>query len=449
MTMTPTDITTASNGPVYEGRELSERLRSEVAQQLVADAQYREELGKPPRSATERRAVGERLLSEVMERHTARLLAQGTSALDPAVERRVLRAAHDALFGLGRLQALLDDADVENIDANGCDAVFVRYADGRKEQAAPIAASDGELVELIRTIAARGGSEERRFDRAVPRLNVQLPDGSRMFAVMAVSGRVSLSIRRHRYPRATLPQLRGLGVFDVELEDLLRALVLARKNIIVAGGTNMGKTTLLRALASEIPARERLVTIEDTYELGLHEDGLHPDVVPMQAREANIEGEGAIEQAELVRWGLRMAPDRVIVGEIRGAEVVPMCNAMSQGNDGSLSTIHASSSRGVFTKLAAYAVQAPERLSLEATNLLVASAVHFVVHLTRDTAGRRAVSSIREIVDADGGQLVSNEIYRPGPDRRAVAGAPLRASTLEDLAEVGYRRPQAVGGWGL
>ncbi|MCX4750571.1 ATPase, T2SS/T4P/T4SS family [Kitasatospora sp. NBC_01287] len=427
--------------------ELSEVLRAEVARLLVADAQEREDVGAPARSATERRSLGERLLGEALERHTARLLALGRPALDAEAERRVVRAAHGSLFGLGGLQELLEDASVENIDANGCDAVFVRYADGRKERVGPIASSDGELVELIRTIAARGGSEERRFDRAVPRLNVQLPDGSRMFAVMAVSGRVSLSIRRHRYPRATLPELRRLGVFDAEPESLLRALVLARKNIIVAGGTNVGKTTLLRALASEIPSIERLVTIEDTFELGLHLDGLHPDVVPMQAREANIEGEGAIDQAELVRWGLRMAPDRVIVGEIRGAEVVPMCNAMSQGNDGSLSTIHASSSRGVFTKLAAYAVQAPERLSLEATNLLVASAVHFVIHLARDTAGRRVLSSVREIVDADGGQLVSNEVYRPGPDRRAVAAVPLRATTVEDLVAVGFRVPDMVGGW--
>ncbi|WP_083977340.1 CpaF family protein [Kitasatospora azatica] len=449
MTTTPQHIPAmvAGHGSASGAGELSEALRAEVAQLLVAEAQRREDAGLRPMSGHERRAVGERLLSEAMDRHTARLLGQARQALDTDAETRTLRAAHDALFGLGGLQGLLDDEGVENIDANGCDAVFVRYADGRKEQVAPIATSDGELVELIRTVAARGGAEERRFDRALPRLNVQLPDGSRMFAVMAVSGRVSLSIRRHRYPRATLPQLRRLGAFDAELEALLRALVLARKNVIVAGGTNVGKTTLLRALASEIPAAERLVTIEDTFELGLHLDGLHPDVVPMQAREANIEGEGAIDQAELVRWGLRMAPDRVIVGEIRGAEVVPMCNAMSQGNDGSLSTIHASTSRGVFTKLAAYAVQAPERLSLEATNLLVASAVHFVIHLTRDTAGRRAVSSIREIIDAHGGQLISNEVYRPGPDRRAQPAAPLRTSTLEDLTAVGYQPPALTGGW--
>ncbi|MGE7433995.1 CpaF family protein [Kitasatospora sp. NPDC001175] len=427
--------------------ELVDALRAEVGQLLVAHTQEAETSGQAPLSGRQRRALGERLISEALERYTQRLLSTGLPAFDPLIEQRAVRTVHDALFGLGGLQRLLDDPNVENIDVNGCDRVFVRYADGRKEQAPPIASSDSELVELIRTVAARGGAEERRFDRAVPRLNVQLPDGSRMFAVMAVSDRVSLSIRRHRYPRATLPQLRGLGVFDREVESLLRALVQARKNIIVAGGTNMGKTTLLRALASEISPAERLVTIEDTYELGLHQDGLHGDVVPMQAREANIEGEGAIDQAELVRWGLRMAPDRVIVGEIRGAEVVPMCNAMSQGNDGSLSTIHASTSRGVFTKLAAYAVQAPERLSLEATNLLVASAVHFVIHLARDTEGRRAVSSIREIIGADGAQLISNEVFRPGPARRAVYATPLRTETLADLEAVGYCPGPADGEW--
>ncbi|GAA1994233.1 CpaF family protein [Kitasatospora viridis] len=428
-------------------RELAEALRLEVSRLLLDQYRRLEETGGVPLSPQQHRAMGERLLAEELERRIEqRLLLGAPTSLDKAAEARAMRAAHHALFGLGGLQGLLEDPEIENVFANGCDQVFVRYADGHKEQVGPIAASDAELAELVRSIASRGGTEERRFDRAVPRLNMQLPDGSRLFAVMAVSERVSLSIRRHRYPRASLPELRALGMFDAELENLLRAFVLARKNLIVAGGTNMGKTTLLRALASEIPATERLVTIEDTYELGLHLDGLHPDVVPMQAREANIEGEGEVSQAELVRWGLRMAPDRVIVGEVRGAEVVPMCTAMSQGNDGSLSTIHASSSRGVFTKLAAYAVQAPERLGLEATNLLVASAVHFVIHLARDASGRRAVSSIREVVGADGDQLISNEVYRPGPDRRAVYATPLRSETLAELELTGYQ-PTSHGGW--
>jgi Flp pilus assembly CpaF family ATPase len=134
----------------------------------------------------------------------------------------------------------------------------------------------------------------------------------------------------------------------------------------------------------------------------------------------------------------------VIVGEIRGPEVVPMCNAMSQGNDGSMATLHASSSRIAFTRLAAYAAQGPERLPLEATNLLIASAVHFVVHLGESLDKKRVVSSIREVVDADERQIVSNEVYRPGHDRRAVAAAPLRSETLEDLLDAGYE-PDPVG----
>jgi pilus assembly protein CpaF len=210
---------------------------------------------------------------------------------------------------------------------------------------------------------------------------------------------------------------------------------------LITGGTGAGKTTLLRALASEMDPLERIVTIEDAFELGLdHDPDIHADVTAFQAREANVEGAGAISQAELVRWGLRMSPDRVIVGEIRGPEVIPMCNAMSQGNDGSMATLHASSSRIAFTRLASYAAQGVERLPLEATNLLVASAVHFVVHLARAEDRRtRVVSSIREVVGADGPQVVSNEVYRPSPDRRArpVAGA-LRSDTLNDLADVGF-----------
>ncbi len=413
-------------------------MREQVAGRMAAYAQAREEAGLPAESPDQRRQVVRRLLAEEFNAQAAAQLAAGQPALDAATEQRVEQAVLDALFGLGPLEVLLADDRVENIAVNGADIVWVRYADGTKRRVAPLAASDAELVEAVRQIAARAGLEERRFDRAVPRLNICLPDGSRLFAVMAVTGRVSLSVRRHRFRAATLTDLVRLGVCDEPMADFLAALVRARRNVIVAGGTNTGKTTVLRALASAIAPVERLVTIEDTFELGLDADPVaHPDVVAMQAREANIEGEGAIDQAELVRWGLRMSPDRVIVGEIRGAEVVPMCNAMSQGNDGSLSTIHASTSRGVFTKLAAYAAQAPERLSLEATNLLVASAVHFVVHLAWDAEGRRVIDSVREIVDADGPQVISNEVYKPGPDSRAVPATPVRSETLADLLAAG------------
>lgn len=420
--------------------ELRERLRRELSVRLAEKIRADEEEGLPPMSEGERRALADKILADVAEEHTQAMLTAGRSVVTPAVEQMVIASVRDEVFGLAGLEPLLKDPQIENINVNG-DRVFVRYADGRRERLPPVVASDNELVDLIRELAARSGVEERRFDRASPGVNFQLPGGVRAFAVTAVTARPSLSIRRHRFQHATLAQLRANGTVDSGLEALLAAMVRARKNILVTGGTAIGKTTMLRALAAEIPPWERLITVEDVFELGLDADAqAHPDVVAMQAREANIEGQGAVSQAELVRWALRMSPDRVIVGEVRGPEVIPMCNAMSQGNDGSMGTLHSSTSRGAFTKLAAYAVQGAERLPLEATNLLVASALDFVVHLDkpRGEPARRAVSSVREVVDADERQIVSNEVLRPGPDMRAVPGVPLRTETVEDLAAVGF-----------
>jgi pilus assembly protein CpaF len=423
-------------------RELVAAVRREVADRLTSrtdDAQdgFEDGTGIGRTGLTGGREAGWALIGEVLDRRAREAMRTGGVVLSPDAEERIARTVFDALFGLGGFSPLLADESIENIDANGCDVVWVRYADGTRAQVGPVADSDAELVDLIRILAARSGAEERRFDRGVPSLSVPLPDGSRLFAVMAVSRRPSVSIRRHRYPRTTLEELRRLGTVDAGLADFFTAAVLARKNILVAGGTNTGKTTLLRGLASAIPAEERLVTIEDAFELGLDRDGVHPNVVAMQAREPNIEGAGEVTQSDLVRWALRMSPDRVIVGEIRGAEVIPMANAMSQGNDGSMATIHASDSRGVFTRLASYAVQAPERLPLEATNLLIANAVDFIVHLSWSD-GVRVVSSIREVIDADGPMVVSNEIFRPDPTLRAVPGAALRPQTLDDLVDAGY-----------
>ena len=418
-------------------RELVRLVRDEVAELLAKRADTPDVGGAASGDEPGLTQTGWTLIGDVLNRRAAAAMGAGTQPLNREVEEQLARAVFDELFGYGGFSPLLRNPDVENIDAIGCDRVWVRLFDGTRRQVGPVAGSDAELVDLVRKIATRTGEQERRFDRGVPRLSVQLPDGSRLFAVMAVSRRPSVSIRRHRYPTTTLRELQRLGTVDAGLREFLGALVRARKNILVAGGTNLGKTTMLRALAAEIPPHERLVTIEDAYELGLDRDeDRHPNVVALQAREPNIEGEGEITQAELVKWALRMSPDRVIVGEIRGPEVIPMCNAMSQGNDGSMATIHASDSRGVFTKLASYAVQAAERLPLEATNLLVANAVDVVVHLAwaRDV---RVVSSLREVVDAEGTMVTSNEVYRPGRDGRAVPGVPVRAELLEDLVQVG------------
>ena len=431
-------------------RALVARCRTEVTEALTARARADEGTGRPRLPEEDQRAFGRALIAEVLDRAAADALAQGAQVLSPLQEQAVAKAAMDAVFGLAGFQPLVDDDSIENINVNGAERVFVRYADGRREQLAPVAESDAELVELVRTLAARAGLGERRFDLGCPRLSLQLPDGSRLFAVMAVTGRPAVSIRRHRFAKLTCDDLVGLGTIDLALREMLGAAVRARKNILVVGGTGSGKTTTLRALCAEIPPAERLVTIEDSLELALDRDAdAHPDVVAMEAREPNVEGEGEITQAELVRWALRMSPDRVLVGEIRGAEVVPMCNAMSQGNDGSMATLHASSSQAAFAKLAAYAIQAPEHLSMEATALLVATAVDLVVHLGADAAGRRVVSSVREVIDAEGPMVISNEVFRPGPDARAVPGAPLRAETTEALAAAGFDAGllERRGGW--
>jgi pilus assembly protein CpaF len=427
-----------------------EALRSRVLAGLSERQRADHLAGRSPLRGTDEQALGRQFIADALDADATEALAAGRPVRPPKEDDALAQAVFDSLFRLDRLQRLLDDPSVENINANGCDHVWVRYADGRRERVEAIASSDEELVELLRNVGARLGIGERRFDLGSPRLSLQLPDGSRLFAVMAVAARPCVSIRRHRYLKVTGDDLVGMGTLDTALRELLRSLMLARKSCIICGGTGAGKTTLLRAMAADIPPWERLVTIEDSLELGLDRyPELHPDAVALEAREPNLEGEGAISLAELVRWALRLSPDRVIVGEARGEEVLALLNAMSQGTDGSMATLHASSSKGAFSKLATYAVQAPERLPLEATNLLVANAVHFVIYMAQDPTGKRFVSSVREVVDADGPMVVSNEVFRPGPDGRAVPGVALRAGTLDELVEVGFDPGlfEQAGGW--
>jgi Flp pilus assembly CpaF family ATPase len=302
-----------------------------------------------------------------------------------------------------------------------------------------VAASDEELIELIRTIAGRSGQDERQFSRGEPIVDVQLPDGSRMNAVAWVSDRPNISIRVHRYPTVSMATMVELGVVDEPLAKFLSAAVRARLNILVAGGPGTGKTTLLRALASQIPAEESLITIEDNRELNLGADeDLHPQVKSWQSRPGNVEDEGEISLSSLCRAALRQAPDRVIVGEVRGEEVVQMFKAMSQGSDGSMATIHASDSQEVFVKLASYAAEGPNGLRLAEANLYAASAINLIVQLDyAEDRTTRVVSSVREVTGADGEQLVTNEVYTPGEQGRGVATGALTDKLSRRLENVG------------
>lgn len=324
------------------------------------------------------------LIGQVLEEFARGEITSGRRPPNAEEEEALAAGVHAALFGVGRLQPLLEDPEIENIDINGCDRVFIGYADGHEVMGEPVAESDEELVELIQILAAYSGLSSRPFDTANPQLDLRLPDGSRLSAVMDVTVRPSLSIRRARLGKVFLSDLVGNGTLTPETGLFFRAAVRARKNIMIAGATNAGKTTLLRAVANEIPIEERLITVERALELGLDAfPELHPNCVAFEQRLANSEGQGAISMAELVRRSLRMNPSRVIVGEVLGDEIVTMLNAMTQGNDGSLSTIHANSSMEVFNRIATYAIQAEERLPVEATHMLIAGAIDFVVFIEK------------------------------------------------------------------
>lgn len=396
------------------------------------------------------RSYADMLINQALDAHAQHRLRDGIDPLSIATEQAIVQAVHDRLFGLGRLQRMLDDTEISDIAINGCDRVFITYRDGRRERGAPVADDDAELVDLIRLAAARMGRTERRFDAADPELSMQLPDGSRLHAIRDVSGRPSVSIRRHRFELSHLGQLVAQRMLSTALAGLLTSMVRARKNIVVCGATGAGKTTLLRALVNEIPPTERLVTVEDSLELNIDRfDALHPDVVTLEARQPNVEGRGGIELEQLVRMGLRMNPDRVLVGEVRGPELVPMLLAMTQGRDGSMCTMHAASARHVFDRALMYGLLPPYELPVEASAHLFASAVDFVIFVGDERAGaaarRRTVATVLEVVGVDGRTIAANEVCAAGADGLAqvAVGMPLRAETRADLERAGLRRELA------
>jgi len=392
-------------------------------------------------SDDDRRMYARNLINRAISGENELRLSQGYEPLSQSEVTELSTGVANRMFGLGRLQTHIDNPSVTDIHVNGHDNVKLRWRDGRITSEAPVAESDEDLVEMIRG-QARRPRHEHHWDPASPVLDLQLPSGDRLNAVAWVSTRPSISIRRHDFALSRLKELIDLGTINDALHQLLGAMVRARFNILVAGGTGAGKTTLLRCLINEIPADERLVTIEDSLEVGVERYAdLHPNTVEMEARDANIEGSGEVSVHDLVRAGLRMGPDRVIVGEIRGAEVVPMLLAMSQGNDGSMSTIHADSTAGVFSRLQTYMAMAPERFDTRTANLMVANAVDVIVHIARRRGdGRRVLTSVRDVTGADGDLVTSNEVFAPDPQQQATPSWRFEDATLHRLEEAGFDR---------
>lgn len=398
-----------------------------------------------------RRAVARELIGEALAAHAAAEVSAGRPPLTPGEDEAVTAAVLAHMFGAGpTLEAYLADAGIEQIDINGPDVVWLTYADGARERAQPVAASNEELNELVRALAARSAGGERRFDAARPWVDFTLPGGARVSALREVAGATCVSIRRSRVPDLTLGDEVAAGILSAELADFLNVAIRAGCPMLVSGVPRAGKTSMLRALAACLDPTVRIITIEDTFELGLHRLERHPNCAAWQGRPANTEGQGEVSMAKLVERSLRHNPDVIIVGETLGDEIVPLLKAMCQTR-GALTSLHATSSAEALNRIIGYAAAAPERLSAEATTMLMAGALRLVVHMhfrTRpDGTEERFVSSVREVVGTDGARLVTNEVWRPGAGGRAVAAAPVSADTaarLDNSAPALTRRSAAA-----
>ena len=399
---------------------------------------HRDEVS-PPSSVEEKEIAREAAVQYLRSRSSAN--AWGLHD-DISYDEALVDEAIAHVLGMGKLQPLLENPDISDIHVRGDRPVWLKMRSGERREHPPIVSSDAELVELIRRIAARMGHREQRFDPAHPELNLQMKDGSRIFATMEISRHPTLVIRRHRFEYSSLGELVAQKMMSPSTAQFLAAAVRSRCNVVIAGGTGTGKTTLLRALINEVPRTERIVTIEDAFEIGLeHFEAAHPDHDSLQARPANTEGLGEVSMADLARMALRMDPDRVIVGEVRGAEAFPMLLAMSQGNNGSMCTIHADSARTVFPKLLAYVSLAELSLPAEAINLLISTALHLVVHI-QIIDGVRQIVSIHEVVDADGLSISSNEIFSHLTPHNSFVT--LRTDTAMSLEANGFQRPREL-----
>ena len=390
------------------------------------------------------------VIADVISAHAEERLGRGERPLDALQDAEISEAIYARMFGAGRLQKLLDDDSIENIDINGCDDVWVTRTDGKSMLVEPVADSDEELIELVQTLGSYAGLSSRPFDSANPELDLRLPDGSRLSALMSVTDRPAVSVRRHRFKQVEFSDLIANDTLSEEVAHFLTAAVKARFNIVVAGSMNAGKTTLLRALAAEIGPEERLVTVENALELGLKADvKRHPNCVELETRPPNSEGHGEITLQQLLRRSLRMNATRVIVGEVLGPEIVTMLNAMTQGNDGSLSTIHSRSARDVFGRIATYAQQA-HSLPRDVVHEMIAGAVDFVVYVSQDrVTGHRTVQTILEVNGFDAAAGVgASEIFAADAKGNAVRAEDIAITRAAELAAGGWKPLRSVEGWG-
>jgi pilus assembly protein CpaF len=364
-----------------------------------------------------------------LEQEVRALVEREAGALPEADRAALIERVVVLATGLGPLEPLLGDPSVDEVMVNGPRAVYVERR-GLLERVGVEFAGDSELMHAIERILAPLG---RRVDEASPLCDARLPDGSRVNVVippLSLSG-ACLTVRRFRREGFSLRELVGNGTLPAALAELLAVSVAARASILVSGGTGSGKTTTLNALSGAIPGEERIVTIEDAAELRLRQR----HVVRLEARPANLEGRGEVTIRQLVRNALRMRPDRIVVGEVRGAEALDMLQALNTGHDGSLTTVHANSPEDALRRVETLALMAGVGLPHEAVREQAASAIDLIVHQARLPDGSRAVQSVTEVVRAAGGAGV-RDLYRRGGEPRAPGPGRL-AQRIERLRREG------------
>ncbi|MGW5434116.1 CpaF family protein [Streptomyces sp. NPDC004059] len=433
------------------------RVAREVASQV---AKQREELLKT-KPAMDRAGEEQRCLNWIAE---AVAVWSDARAMTPQEDEALRRAVYDLLFRAGRLQPYLDDERVEDIIIQGPHEVWLDYGDGERRRVGPVADSEEELLELLRELARGSGHSERTISTASPTLALSLQDGSRLQAVTGLGPMTYAVIRRHRVSQAALDDLVRLGTIDAVLREFLGAAVRAEKNIMIAGKQKAGKTTLMRAMLKEFDPECRFATIQTEDELFCHADGYHKQVVSLVGRESNGEkdpagrGAGEVTLLDLMHPALRMSLERIVVGEVRGPEVVAMMQALTNGSGGNLCTIHARRPDIVFDRIAELYALAQPNLSEQLAYRQMANGLDFIVYvdMTDETqiGGRRHryVSHVLELTGiGEMGRPATNEIFSPGGEWGELRAVPrMDPACIDDLRRVGFDSgllQQPCGAW--